>query len=141
VAELLLHVRSISGAAAAVRSRVDAWAGAQDEARAEARLDRQRAVAAAAARTGLSVTLVLSAWAALRYGRVWEVHAACGGGGWAAARAAARAAAAAGPPAPRRWWAPPRLLPAGAAASARGVVTAWQYSLCCVENMGEPCRN
>jgi hypothetical protein len=111
-----------------MQATLGAWAGAQEAARREAKLDKQRQVSAAAAKTGLSVMLVAAAWCALRYGRVWEVHAACGGGG-----RLARAAAAA----PRRWWAAPGVLPAGAAASARGVASAYQYCLCFVENMGE----
>jgi hypothetical protein len=116
-AEMLTHVRALSGAAASVTARLDAWAGAAEAERAEARLGRQKQLISAAARTGLSVMLAATAWSALRYGRVWEVHAIC-----SAERSAAGLA--------RGGWGFGRLLPG------RSIAASWGYMLCCIENMG-----
>ncbi len=41
-------------------------------------LQQQRQAVARAARLGLSVLVVTTGWAALRFGRIWELHQACG---------------------------------------------------------------
>ncbi len=118
--DMLAHLRHISATVGSFQSHFSRWSDNAESDRLEVRLARQRQLLAAASRLGLTVMLVGVAWGALRYGRVWEVHAVCQTGGLGG-RAGGGG-----------WWAASRFVP-----GARGVASFWSYGLCCIENMGE----
>ncbi len=104
---------ALTDVAASIRTLLGAAAGrAQSEAAAADLAQQQRSVGSAA-RIGMLILLAATALVALRYGAIWEVHAACSagssGGGWA------------------RW-----ALPAQGRTALSGVA----YFLCTIQHMG-----